>query len=126
MTLKGRLIILMSIIDERLARIFLLETPLKSACLKSINLPELAEMIQKFDNYFVKNLNKLLDDGDGAACVRKEAIFSRELCDYYLTWLSPVDGKLRLKELDCEEVRKLTLDYRQVLDKIIRKTLQNT
>ena len=119
MTLKGRLIMLMSIIDERLARIFLLETPLKSACLKSRNLPELAEMIQKFDAYFLKNFNKLSDDRDGAACVRKEAIFSRELCDYYLTWLSPVDGSLRMKEVDGKEVRKLALNYRLILDKII-------
>ena len=120
METEAKLVVLMSLIDESLARIFLLETPLKGAVAKTVDLAEFEQKLQKFESFFDASAKENCGEKKAAHFgLAKEAVFSKVLCDYYLEWLLPKRPAFRLKKIDSKAVTALAQNYRRILNKII-------
>ena len=127
---EDKIVVLMSVIDENLARIFLLNTPLKDAVAKTVDLKDLQWKMQRFEAYFVlwkertgREQKNSEEKKAAFARLAKKAAFSKILCDYYLEWLAPEDQRplrIPVKEFNSKSVTALAKYYRHILNTIIK------
>lgn len=123
MKADAKLITLMSIIDENLARIFLQITPLKEAVKATIDLSSFTTRFQQLQNYADKvvdlmNNNEYVD----LSFLKGEIEWSLSQCDKYLKMLVPADtetANLQIKNL--KTVLRIIIEYKQVLTRMFNR-----
>lgn len=123
MEADAKLITLMSIIDENLARIFLQITPLKEAVKATIDLSSFTTRFQQLQNYADKvvdlmNNNEYVD----LSFLKEEIEWSLSQCDKYLKMLVPTDietANLQIK--NPRTVLRIIIEYKQVLTRMFNR-----
>lgn len=123
MKADAKLITLMSIIDENLARIFLQITPLKEAVKATIDLSSFTTRFQQLQNYADKvvdlmNNNEYVD----LSFLKGEIEWSLSQCDKYLKMLVPIDtetANLQIENL--RTVLRIIIEYKQVLTRMFNR-----
>lgn len=123
MKADAKIITLMSIIDENLARIFLQITPLKEAVKATIDLSSFTTRFQQLQNYADKvvdlmNNNEYVD----LSFLKGEIEWSLSQCDKYLKMLVPADtetANLQIKNL--KTVLRIIIEYKQVLTRMFNR-----
>lgn len=117
MKADAKLITLMSIIDENLARIFLQITPLKEAVKATIDLSSFTTRFQQLQNYADKvidlmNNNEYVD----LSILKGEIKWSLSQCDKYLKMLVPTDTEtVNFQIENPRTVLRIIIEYKQVL-----------
>lgn len=84
MNTVSKLIILMSLIDENIGRVFLLETPLREAVKASIRFSDIEKRIRQFKFYSNSVFDKLSDQDTDLSFLKKEVSWSIKQCNKYL------------------------------------------
>src|SRR5574344_1000789 len=123
MKADAKLITLMSIIDENLARIFLQITPLKEAVKATIDLSSFTTRFQQLQNYADEvvdliNNNKYID----LSFLKGEIEWSLSQCDKYLKML--VSTETETANLQIENPRtvlRIIIEYKQVLTRMFNR-----
>lgn len=123
MKADAKLITLMSIIDENLARIFLQITSLKEAVKATIDLSSFTTRFQQLQNYADKvvdfmNNNEYVD----LSFLKGEIEWSLSQCDKYLKMLVPTDAEtVNLQIENPRTVLKVIIEYKQVLIRMFNR-----
>ena len=123
MKADAKLITLMSIIDENLARIFLQITPLKEAVKATIDLSFFTTRFQQLQNYTDKvvdlmNNNEYVD----LSFLKGEIEWSLSQCDKYLKMLVPADTKTANFQIENPRtVLRIIIEYKQVLTRMFNR-----
>lgn len=123
MKADAKLITLMSIIDENLARIFLQITPLKEAVKATIDLSSFTTRFQQLQNYADKvvdlmNNNEYVD----LSFLKGEIEWSLSQCDKYLKMLVPTDTETANLQIENPRtVLKIIIEYKQVLTRMFNR-----
>lgn len=123
MKVDAKLITLMSIIDENLARIFLQITPLKEAVKATIDLSSFTARFQQLQNYTDKvvdlmNNNEYVD----LSFLKGEIEWSLSQCDKYLKMLVPTDTETANLQIENPRtVLKIIIEYKQVLTRMFNR-----
>ena len=123
MKADAKLITLMSIIDENLARIFLQITPLKEAVKATIDLSSFTTRFQQLQNYAdevvdLMNNNKYVD----LSFLKGEIEWSLSQCDKYLKMLVPTDTETANLQIENPRtVLRIIIEYKQVLTRMFNR-----
>ena len=123
MKADAKLITLMSIIDESLARIFLQITPLKEAVKATIDLSSFTTRFQQLQNYADKvidlmNNNEYVD----LSILKGEIKWSLSECDKYLKMLVPTDTEtVNFQIENPRTVLRIIIEYKQVLIRMFNR-----
>ena len=123
MKADAKLITLMSIIDENLARIFLQITPLKEAVKATIDLSSFTTRFQQLQNYADKvidlmNNNEYVD----LSILKGEIKWSLSQRDKYLKMLVPTDTEtVNLQIENPRTVLRIIIEYKQVLIRMFNR-----
>lgn len=123
MKADAKLITLMSIIDENLARIFLQITPLKEAVKATIDLNSFTTRFQQLQNYADKvvdlmNNNEYVD----LSFLKGEIEWSLSQCDKYLKMLVPTDTETANLQIENPRtVLRIIIEYKQVLTRMFNR-----
>ena len=123
MKADAKLITLMSIIDENLARIFLQITPLKEAVKATIDLSSFTIRFQQLQNYADKvidlmNNNEYVD----LSILKGEIKWSLSQCDKYLKMLVPTDTEtVNFQIENPRTVLRIIIEYKQVLIRMFNR-----
>lgn len=123
MEADAKLITLMSIIDENLARIFLQITPLKEAVKATIDLSSFTTRFQQLQNYADKvidlmNNNEYVD----LSILKGEIKWSLSQCDKYLKMLVPTDTETANLQIENPRtVLRIIIEYKQVLIRMFNR-----
>lgn len=123
MEADAKLITLMSIIDENLARIFLQITPLKEAVKATIDLSSFTTRFQQLQNYTDKvvdlmNNNEYVD----LFFLKEEIKWSLSQCDKYLRMLVPTDAETANFQIENPRtVLRIIIEYKQVLTRMFNR-----
>ena len=123
MKADAKLITLMSIIDENLARIFLQITPLKEAVKATIDLSSFTTRFQQLQNYADKvvdlmNNNEYVD----LSFLKGEIEWSLSQCDKYLKMLVPTDTETANFQIENPRtVLRIIIEYKQVLTRMFNR-----
>ena len=123
MKADAKLITLMSIIDENLARIFLQITPLKEAVKATIDLSSFTIRFQQLQNYADKvidlmNNNEYVD----LSILKGEIKWSLSQCDKYLKMLVPTDAETVNFQIESPRtVLRIIIEYKQVLIRMFNR-----
>ena len=123
MKADAKLITLMSIIDENLARIFLQITPLKEAVKATIDLSSFTTRFQQLQNYADKvvdlmNNNEYVD----LSFLKGEIEWSLSQCDKYLNMLVPTDTETSNFQIENPRtVLRIIIEYKQVLTRMFNR-----
>ena len=123
MKADAKLITLMSIIDESLARIFLQITPLKEAVKATIDLSSFTTRFQQLQNYADKvtdlmNNNEYVD----LSILKGEIKWSLSQCDKYLKMLVPTDTEtVNFQIENPRTVLRIIIEYKQVLIRMFNR-----
>lgn len=123
MKADAKLITLMSIIDENLARIFLQITPLKEAVKATIDLSSFTTRFQQLQNYADKvvdlmNNNEYVD----LSFLKGEIEWSLSQCDKYLKMLVPTDTETSNFQIENPRtVLRIIIEYKQVLTRMFNR-----
>lgn len=123
MKADAKLITLMSIIDENLARIFLQITPLKEAVKATIDLSSFITRFQQLQNYADKvvdlmNNNEYVD----LSFLIGEIEWSLSQCDKYLKMLVPTDTETANLQIENPRtVLRIIIEYKQVLTRMFNR-----
>lgn len=118
-----KLITLMSIIDENLARIFLQITPLKEAVKATIDLSSFTTRFQQLQNYAdevvdLMNNNKYVD----LSFLKGEIEWSLSQCDKYLKMLVSTDTETANLQIENPRtVLRIIIEYKQVLTRMFNR-----
>lgn len=123
MKADAKLITLMSIIDENLARIFLQITPLKEAVKATIDLSSFTTRFQQLQNYAdevvdLMNNNKYID----LSFLKGEIEWSLSQCDKYLKMLVSTDTETANLQIENPRtVLRIIIEYKQVLTRMFNR-----
>lgn len=120
MKADAKLITLMSIIDENLARIFLQITPLKEAVKATINLSSFTTRFQQLQNYADKVVD-LMNNNEHVdlSFLKGEIEWSLSQCDKYLKMLVPTDTETANLQIENPRtVLRIIIEYKQVLTRM--------
>lgn len=123
MKADAKLITLMSIIDENLARIFLQITPLKEAVKATIDLSSFTTRFQQLQNYADKvvdlmNNNEYVD----LSFLKGEIEWSLSQCDKYLKMLVSTDTETANLQIENPRtVLRIIIEYKQVLTRMFNR-----
>lgn len=123
MKADAKLIIIMSIIDENLARIFLQITPLKEAVKATIDLSSFTTRFQQLQNYADKvvdlmNNNEYVD----LSFLKGEIEWSLSQCDKYLKMLVPTDTETSNFQIENPRtILRIIIEYKQVLTRMFNR-----
>lgn len=123
MKADAKLITLMSIIDENLARIFLQITPLKEAVKATIDLSSFTTRFQQLQNYAdevvdLMNNNKYID----LSFLKGEIEWSLSQCDKYLKMLVSTDTETANLQIENPRtVLRIIIEYKQVLIRMFNR-----
>lgn len=123
MKADAKLITLISIIDENLARIFLQITPLKEAVKATIDLSSFTTRFQQLQNYADKvvdlmNNNEYVD----LSFLKGEIEWSLSQCDKYLKMLVPTDTETANLQIENPRtVLRIIIEYKQVLTRMFNR-----
>ena len=123
MKADAKLITLMSIIDESLARIFLQITPLKEAVKATIDLSSFTTSFQQLQNYADKvidlmNNNEYVD----LSSLKGEIKWNLSQCDKYLKMLVPTDTEtVNFQIENPRTVLRIIIEYKQVLIRMFNR-----
>ena len=123
MKADAKLITLMSIIDENLARIFLQITPLKEAVKATIDLSSFTTRFQQLQNYADKvvdlmNNNEYVD----LSFLKGEIEWSLSQCDKYLKMLVLTDTETANLQIENPRtVLRIIIEYKQVLTRMFNR-----
>ena len=123
MKADAKLITLMSIIDENLARIFLQITPLKEAVKATIDLSSFTTRFQQLQNYAdrvvdLMNNNEYVD----LSFLKGEIEWSLSQCDKYLKMLVPTDTETANLQIENPRtVLRIIIEYKQVLTRMFNR-----
>lgn len=123
MKADAKLITLMSIIDESLARIFLQITPLKEAVKATIDLSSFTTRFQQLQNYADKvidlmNNNEYVD----LSILKGEIKWSLSQCDKYLKMLVLTDAETTNLQIENPRtVLRIIIEYKQVLTRMFNR-----
>lgn len=123
MKADAKLITLMSIIDENLARIFLQITPLKEAVKATVDLSSFTTRFQQLQNYADKvidlmNNNEYVD----LSILKGEIKWSLSQCDKYLKMLVPTDTEtVNFQIENPRTVLRIIIEYKQVLTRMFNR-----
>ena len=123
MKADAKLITLMSIIDENLARIFLQITPLKEAVKATIDLSSFTTRFQQLQNYADEVAN-LMDNDEhiDLSFLKGEIEWSLSQCDKYLKMLVPTDTETANLQIENPRtVLKVIIEYKQVLIRMFNR-----
>lgn len=119
----SKALLLMSVIDENIARIFLTATPLKENVEASIDLTSFTKRIDILSSLIDKvSLENSCDSDVDIGYFLNEAIWSLKNCTSYLKMLKPQDRSVTnaLVVLNTKEVLLLLLKYQEALVRIIK------
>ena len=120
MKADAKLITLMSIIDENLARIFLQITPLKEAVKATIDLSSFTTRFQQLQHYADEVVNLMNNDEHiDLSSLKGEIEWSLSQCDKYLKMLVPTN--VETTNLQIENPRtilRIIIEYKQVLTRM--------
>ena len=123
MKADAKLITLMSIIDESLARIFLQITPLKEAVKATIDLSSFTTRFQQLQNYADKVID-LMNNNEYAdlSILKGEIKWSLSQCDKYLKMLVPTDTEtVNFQIENPRTVLRIIIEYKQVLIRMFNR-----
>ena len=123
MKADAKLITLMSIIDENLARIFLQITPLKEAVKVTIDLSSFTTRFQQLQNYADEVVN-LMDNNEhiDLSFLKGEIEWSLSQCDKYLKMLVPTDTETANLQIENPRtVLRIIIEYKQVLTRMFNR-----
>ena len=123
MKADAKLITLMSIIDESLARIFLQITPLKEAVKATIDLSSFTTRFQQLQNYADKVID-LINNNEYAdlSILKGEIKWSLSQCDKYLKMLVPTDTEtVNFQIENPRTVLRIIIEYKQVLIRMFNR-----
>lgn len=118
-----KLITLMSIIDENLARIFLQITPLKEAVKATIDLSSFTTRFQQLQNYADKVVD-LMNNNEHVdlSFLKGEIEWSLSQCDNYLKMLVPTDTETSNFQIENPRtVLRIIIEYKQVLTRMFNR-----
>ena len=118
-----KLITLMSIIDENLARIFLQITPLKEAVKATIDLSSFTTRFQQLQNYADKVVD-LMNNNEHVdlSFLKGEIEWSLSQCDKYLKMLVPTDTEtVNFQIENPRTVLRIIIEYKQVLIRMFNR-----
>lgn len=118
-----KLITLMSIIDENLARIFLQITPLKEAVKATIDLSSFTTRFQQLQNYTDKVVD-LMNNNEHVdlSFLKGEIEWSLSQCDNYLKMLVPTDTETANLQIENPRtVLRIIIEYKQVLTRMFNR-----
>ena len=125
MKADAKLITLMSIIDENLARIFLQITPLKEAVKATIDLSSFTTRFQQLQNYADEVVTLMNNDEHiDLSFLKGEIKWSLSQCDKYLKMLVPTDTDTETANLQIENPRtvlRVIIEYKQVLTRMFNR-----
>lgn len=125
MKADAKLITLMNIIDENLARIFLQITPLKEAIKATIDLSSFETRLQQLQNYadeVVILMNN--DEHIDLSFLKGEIEWSLSQCDKYLKILVPTEAEAETENFQIENSRtvlRVIIEYKQVLTRMFNR-----
>ena len=123
MKADAKLITLMSIIDENLARIFLQITPLKEAVKATIDLSSFTTRFQQLQNYADDVVN-LMDNNEhiDLSFLKGEIEWSLSQCDKYLKMLVQTDTETANLQIENPRtVLRIIIEYKQVLTRMFNR-----
>ena len=123
MKADAKLITLMSIIDENLARIFLQITPLKEAVKATIDLSSFTTRFQQLQNYADKVVD-LMNNNEyvNLSFLKGEIEWSLSQCDKYLKMLVPTDTETANLQIENPRtVLRIIIEYKQVLTRMFNR-----
>ena len=123
MKADAKLITLMSIIDENLARIFLQITPLKEAVKATIDLSSFTTRFQQLQNYADKVVD-LMNNNEHVdlSFLKGEIEWSLSQCDKYLKMLVPTDTETVNFQIEKPRtVLRIIIEYKQVLTRMFNR-----
>ena len=123
MEADAKLITLMSIIDENLARIFLQITPLKEAVKATIDLSSFTTRFQQLQNYTDKVVD-LMNNNDyvDLSFLKGEIEWSLSQCDKYLKMLVPADTETANLQIENPRtVLRIIIEYKQVFTRMFNR-----
>lgn len=123
MKADAKLITLMSIIDENLARIFLQITPLKEAVKATIDLSSFTTRFQQLQNYADKVVD-LMNNNEHVdlSFLKGEIEWSLSQCDKYLKMLVPTDTETSNFQIENPRtVLRIIIEYKQVLTRMFNR-----
>lgn len=123
MKADAKLITLMSIIDENLARIFLQITPLKEAVKATIDLSSFTTRFQQLQNYANKVVD-LMNNNEHVdlSFLKGEIEWSLSQCDKYLKMLVPTDTETANLQIENPRtVLRIIIEYKQVLTRMFNR-----
>lgn len=123
MKADAKLITLMSIIDENLARIFLQITPLKEAVKATIDLSSFTTRFQQLQNYADKVVD-LMNNNEHVdlSFLKGEIEWSLSQCDKYLKMLVPTDTETANLQIENPRtVLRIIIEYKQVLTRMFNR-----
>ena len=123
MKADAKLITLMSIIDENLARIFLQITPLKEAVKATIDLSSFTTRFQQLQNYADKVVD-LMNNNEHVdlSFLKGEIEWSLSQCDKYLKMLVPTDTEtVNFQIENPRTVLRIIIEYKQVLIRMFNR-----
>ena len=123
MKADAKLITLMSIIDENLARIFLQITPLKEVVKATIDLSSFTTRFQQLQNYADEVVN-LMDNNEhiDLSFLKGEIEWSLSQCDKYLKMLVPTDTETANLQIENPRtVLRIIIEYKQVLTRMFNR-----
>ena len=123
MKADAKLITLMSIIDENLARIFLQITSLKEAVKATIDLSSFTTRFQQLQNYADKVVD-LMNNNEHVdlSFLKGEIEWSLSQCDKYLKMLVPTDTEtVNFQIENPRTVLRIIIEYKQVLIRMFNR-----
>lgn len=122
MKTESKLIIMISIIDENFARLFLQETPLKDAVKDSIDLNSLENKIAKVETYVDSEMKKMLKGNSTEfLSLKSEAVWSLNQCDKNLRFLTSSNSDCIKSQLNnADTILKLIIRYKNLLSEILK------
>lgn len=123
MKADAKLITIMSIIDENLARIFLQITPLKEAVKATIDLSSFTTRFQQLQNYADKVVD-LMNNNEHVDLffLKGEIEWSLSQCDKYLKMLVPTDTETSNFQIEnLRTVLRIIIEYKQVLTRMFNR-----
>lgn len=123
MEADAKLITLMSIIDENLARIFLQITPLKETVKATIDLSSFTTRFQRLQNYADKVVD-LMNNNEHVdlSFLKGEIEWSLSQCDKYLKMLVPTDTETANFQIENPRtVLRIIIEYKQVLTRMFNR-----
>ena len=123
MKADAKLITLMSIIDENLARIFLQITPLKEAVKAIIDLSSFTTRFQQLQNYADEVVTLMNNDEHiDLSFLKGEIKWSLSQCDKYLKILVSTDAETESLQIEnSRTVLRVIIEYKQVLARMFSR-----